>query len=61
MDPARDLTLVGDASRGAYLIRLGCRVTCHTDPEDKNGYSSETLVLALADGFAPNFDSLGSR
>jgi mono/diheme cytochrome c family protein len=29
--PARDTTLVGDATRGAYLIRLGDCVTCHTD------------------------------
>lgn len=29
--PARDLTLVGDAGRGAYLIRLGGCVACHTD------------------------------
>jgi mono/diheme cytochrome c family protein len=29
--PARDLTLVGDAERGDYLIRLGGCVTCHTD------------------------------
>jgi mono/diheme cytochrome c family protein len=29
--PARNLTLIGDATRGAYLIRLGDCVTCHTD------------------------------
>ncbi len=29
--PARDLTLVGDATRGEYLIRLGGCATCHTD------------------------------
>ncbi len=29
--PARDLTLVGSAERGAYLIRLGGCVACHTD------------------------------
>ncbi len=29
--PARDLSLVGDPARGAYLIRLGGCVTCHTD------------------------------
>ena len=29
--PARDLTLVGDVSRGDYLIRLGGCVACHTD------------------------------
>lgn len=31
--PARDLTRVGDAKRGTYLIRLGGCVTCHTDRE----------------------------
>jgi len=29
--PARDLTLVGDVTRGEYLIRLGGCVACHTD------------------------------
>lgn len=29
--PARDLTLVGDAERGAYLLVLGDCVACHTD------------------------------
>ena len=33
--PARDTTLVGDATRGEYLIRLGGCVTCHTDPKNK--------------------------
>lgn len=32
--PARDLTLVGDATRGAYLMRLGGCVACHTDAAD---------------------------
>ncbi|MBJ3786721.1 c-type cytochrome [Devosia sediminis] len=29
--PARDLTLTGDAERGAYLMRLGGCVACHTN------------------------------
>jgi len=29
--PERNLTLTADATRGAYLIRLGGCVTCHTD------------------------------
>ena len=29
--PARDLTLVGDVTRGNYLVRLGGCVACHTD------------------------------
>jgi mono/diheme cytochrome c family protein len=32
--PERDLTLVGDAARGAYLIRIGGCVSCHTDAEN---------------------------
>jgi mono/diheme cytochrome c family protein len=32
--PERDLTLVGDATRGAYLIRIGGCVSCHTDSEN---------------------------
>ncbi len=29
--PPRDLTLVGDAERGAYLLRIGGCISCHTD------------------------------
>ncbi|MFD2648015.1 c-type cytochrome [Devosia albogilva] len=29
--PSRDLTLVGDAERGAYLLRIGGCISCHTD------------------------------
>ncbi len=29
--PARDLTLAADATHGAYLIRIGGCVSCHTD------------------------------
>jgi len=35
--PARDLTLVGDATRGAYLLRLGGCVACHTDTSGGGG------------------------
>lgn len=35
--PARDLTLAGDAARGAYLIRLSGCDACHTDPERNIG------------------------
>ena len=34
----RDLTLAGDATRGAYLIALGGCVACHTD--SKNGVAT---------------------
>lgn len=33
--PVRDVTLVGNAEHGAYLIRLGGCVTCHTNPQNK--------------------------
>lgn len=36
--PARDLTLVGDVTRGDYLIRLGGCVACHTNPEAGSGF-----------------------
>ena len=29
--PPRDLTLTGDAERGAYLLRIGGCISCHTD------------------------------
>lgn len=54
--PKRDLTLVGDAARGQYLIRLGDCVSCHTD--SKNGVAEFGGGPALATPFgtfyAPN-------
>ena len=54
--PGRDLTLVGDATRGAYLIRLGDCVTCHTD--SKNGVAElgggPGLVTPFGTFYAPN-------
>ena len=38
--PARDLTLTGDAERGAYLMRLGGCVACHTDAAAGRAYLS---------------------
>lgn len=38
--PARDLTLVGDATRGANLLRLGGCVACHTDSSSGGGMLS---------------------
>ena len=46
---ARDLTLVGDATHGEYLIRLGGCVTCHTDPKN------ETAGLAGGAGLPTPF------
>ena len=47
--PARNLTLAGNAEQGAYLIRLGDCITCHTD--SKNGGA----VLAGGPGLATQF------
>jgi mono/diheme cytochrome c family protein len=59
--PARDATLVGDASRGAYLIRLGGCVTCHTDPKDKDallaGSHSAGLKTPFGTFYPPNITS----
>lgn len=38
--PARDLTLVGDVTRGDYLIRLGGCVACHTDVANGKAFLS---------------------
>ena len=59
--PARDLTLVGDASRGVYLIRLGGCVTCHTDPKNKTAFLAGTQSAGLKTPFGtfypPNITS----
>ncbi|MGV8853118.1 MAG: c-type cytochrome [Devosia sp.] len=47
--PARDLTLVGDVTRGNYLIRLGGCVACHTDAKVDGGF------LAGGPGLATQF------
>lgn len=59
--PARDLTLVGDVTRGNYLIRLGGCVTCHTDPKNKDALlaGSQTAGLKTPFGtfYPPNITS----
>src|SRR3569833_3014073 len=59
--PARDTTLVGDATRGAYLIRLGGCVTCHTDPKNKDavlaGSPGAGLKTPFGAFFPPNITS----
>jgi mono/diheme cytochrome c family protein len=54
--PARDLTLTADATRGAYLIRLGGCVSCHTDTANGGGMLAGGPALATAFGtfHAPN-------
>lgn len=57
--PPRDLTLVGDATNGTYLIRLGDCVTCHTDA--KNGGAvlagGPGLTTQFGTFYAPNITS----
>ena len=57
--PARDLTLVGDATRGEYLIRLGGCVTCHTDPKNKQAELAGGAGLPTPFGtfYPPNITS----
>ena len=59
--PARDLTLVGDATRGAYMIRLGGCVTCHTDPKAKDqmlaGMQTAGLTTPFGAFYPPNITS----
>ena len=54
--PARDLTLAGDATRGAYLIKLGGCVSCHTDAGNGGTALAGGAALQTVFGtfFAPN-------
>lgn len=52
--PIRDLTLVGNADRGAYLLRLGGCVACHTDSGSGRDFLSGGAGLETAFGtFVP--------
>lgn len=57
--PPRDLTLAADATQGAYLLRLGGCVSCHTDSE--NGVAElaggAPLVTAFGSFVPPNITS----
>jgi mono/diheme cytochrome c family protein len=57
--PSRDLTLMGDARRGAYLISLGGCDACHTDRE--NGglrlAGGKALKTPFGTFYAPNITS----
>ncbi|MEO8757799.1 MAG: cytochrome C [Devosia sp.] len=59
--PARDTTLVGDVTRGAYVIRLGGCVTCHTDPKNKDallaGSPNAGLKTPFGTFYPPNITS----
>lgn len=54
--PARDLTLTADATRGAYLIRIGGCVSCHTDAANSGATLAGGPALQTAFGtfHAPN-------
>jgi mono/diheme cytochrome c family protein len=55
--PARDLALVGDATRGAYLLRLGDCISCHTvkgGPELAGGPAMPTQFGTF---YGPNITS----
>ena len=57
----RDTALMGDAARGAYLLRLGGCVTCHTDPKNKDavlaGSQSAGLKTPFGTFYPPNITS----
>ena len=57
--PARDLALAGDAERGAYLIRIGGCVSCHTDTRNEGATLAGGPALATMFGtfYAPNITS----
>lgn len=54
--PERDLTLAADATRGAYLIRVGGCVSCHTDTANGGDLLAGGAALSTAFGtfHAPN-------
>lgn len=57
--PERDVTLVGDATRGAYLMRLSGCVACHTDGSSgagilAGGPGGPGLVSPFGTFHAPN-------
>jgi mono/diheme cytochrome c family protein len=59
--PTRDLTLTGDATRGAELIRIGGCVTCHTDPKNRDamlaGMQTVGLTTPFGTFYPPNITS----
>jgi mono/diheme cytochrome c family protein len=54
--PERDLTLTADAERGAYFVRLGGCVACHTDLKNKGPElaGGAALKTAFGDFIPPN-------
>jgi len=55
--PPRDLTLVGDATRGAYLIRLGDCISCHTAKDGPELAGGTALPTPFGTFYGPNITS----
>jgi mono/diheme cytochrome c family protein len=57
--PERDLSLAADAEHGAYLIRLGGCVACHTDTANEGAFlaGGAPIESPFGDFIAPNITS----
>lgn len=57
--PERDLSLSADATRGAYLIRVGGCVACHTDIKNEGGFLAGGAAIDTPFGsfYPPNITS----
>jgi mono/diheme cytochrome c family protein len=57
--PARNLALAGDAERGAYLIRVGGCISCHTDARNGGAVlaGGPGLTTPFGTFFGPNITS----
>lgn len=55
--PARDLALVGDATRGAYLLRLGDCISCHTVKGGPELAGGPALPTQFGTFYGPNITS----
>jgi mono/diheme cytochrome c family protein len=57
--PERDLSLEADAARGAYLIRVGSCVACHTDIKNEGAFLAGGAAIETPFGsfYPPNITS----
>ena len=57
--PVRDLTLTADATRGAYLIRVGSCVACHTDIKNEGAFlaGGPKIETPFGNFYPPNITS----
>jgi len=57
--PARDLTLSADATHGAYVLKLGGCVACHTDTKNNGALlaGGKPLTTPFGDFVPPNITS----